>query len=342
MGSISTQSIFQSYTSGESGRTWRSYLGSVVVHGLLIVLALTITIPAMRPVRRATERFTLIAPVLPEYKPKIPPPPVHVRIPPPVAPTPAPAPPKFVQVPAPKPIPPKPVVLAAAPEIPNAPQTPPPVVLKPELPVAPKPPVQTGVFQQPVEVAKNTTPEPKLSVGGFGDPNGAKPENAKPAPTTTVGAFDAPSGSATNTGRSQGTVKQGAFGSAGVAGSAGNNRASDAVKLAGFGDSAVTQPHPKTSAQNAAQSFTPVEVLSKPRPVYSTEARNLRLEGHVSLEVVFLSTGSVRVLRVVHGLGHGLDEAAEQAALQVRFKPATRGGVPVDTDATIDITFELT
>lgn len=340
MGATSTQSIFHSFESGESGRTWRSYLGSIIVHGILIVMALTITIPVMHPVRRATERFTLIAPVLPEYKPKITPPAQPRIAAPPVAPKPAP--PKLAQVPLPKPVPPKPVVLEAAPEIKNIPQTPPPVVLKPELPVAPKPPVQTGVFQQPVEVAKNTTPEPKLSVGGFGDPNAAKPqENTKP-PTTKVGAFDAPSGSATNGGHSEGTVKQGAFGSGGVTNSTANNRGSDAVKLAGFGDSAVTQTHPKTAAQNAAQAFTPVEVLSKPRPIYSTEARNLRLEGHVSLEVVFLSTGSVRVVRVLHGLGHGLDEAAQQAALQVRFKPATRGGVPVDTDATIDITFELT
>ena len=339
MGSISTQSIFQSSTSGSAAKTWRSYLGSIVVHGILLLLALTITIPVMHPVRRATERFTLISPVLPEYKAKIPPP-VHVRVAPPLVPQPAPAPPKLTQVPVLKPIAPKPVVLAAAPEIKNIPQAPAPVMLKPELPVAPKPPVQTGVFQQPVEVAKNTTPEPKLSVGGFGDPNGAKPADAKPAVITKVGAFDAPSGSAPNSVHGE-AVKQGAFGGGGVQ-QAANNHGSDAVKLAGFGDSTVTQPHPKTSAQSAAQSFTPVEVLSKPRPVYSTEARSLRLEGHVSLEVVFLSTGTVRVVRVVHGLGHGLDEAAEQAALHVRFKPATRGGVPVDTDATIDITFELT
>jgi TonB family protein len=64
------------------------------------------------------------------------------------------------------------------------------------------------------------------------------------------------------------------------------------------------------------------------------------LEGQVSLDVVFQSNGSVRILRVAKGLGHGLDEAAEHAALQVRFRPATRDGVPVDSNATIHITFE--
>ena len=92
----------------------------------------------------------------------------------------------------------------------------------------------------------------------------------------------------------------------------------------------------------AEPAMTPVEILSKPKPVYTDEARNLKLEGQVSLEVLFLSNGSMRIVRVVHGLGHGLDEAAEQAAMQVRFRPAMRGGIPVDTSATIRITFQLT
>jgi TonB family protein len=92
----------------------------------------------------------------------------------------------------------------------------------------------------------------------------------------------------------------------------------------------------------AAPSTTPVEILSKPRPVYTQEARDMHLEGEVSLEVVFSASGSVQVLRVIQGLGHGLDQAAERAATQIRFKPGMRGGSPVDTRATIHITFELT
>ena len=84
-----------------------------------------------------------------------------------------------------------------------------------------------------------------------------------------------------------------------------------------------------------------MEILFKPRPVYTPEARSQRVEGQVALEVVFLSDGSVRVVRVIHGLGHGLDQSAKAAAQQVRFRPATRGGVAVDTNGTIYITFEL-
>jgi TonB family protein len=76
--------------------------------------------------------------------------------------------------------------------------------------------------------------------------------------------------------------------------------------------------------------------------VYTAEARALKIEGEVLLEVVFRASGTVEVERVVRGLGHQLDAAAQQAAMGIRFRPATRAGVPVDTKATVNITFELT
>jgi TonB family protein len=85
----------------------------------------------------------------------------------------------------------------------------------------------------------------------------------------------------------------------------------------------------------------PLEVLSKPTPTYTAIARELRLEGEVSLEVEFCASGAVRVLRVVRGLGHGLDEAAMKAAEQIRFKPAQSHGRAVDVRTTVHITFRL-
>ena len=74
---------------------------------------------------------------------------------------------------------------------------------------------------------------------------------------------------------------------------------------------------------------------------YTDEARSARIEGTVSLELEFTAAGDVRVLRVVRGLGHGLDEAAQRAALRIRFKPAQSDGRPVDSRATVHITFRL-
>jgi TonB family protein len=85
----------------------------------------------------------------------------------------------------------------------------------------------------------------------------------------------------------------------------------------------------------------PIEIVSKPRPLYTAEARRIRLEGEVVLEVRFQATGQPRVLRVVKGLGHGLDEEAVRAAEQIQFKPARREGHAVDYTATVRMVFQL-
>jgi TonB family protein len=86
----------------------------------------------------------------------------------------------------------------------------------------------------------------------------------------------------------------------------------------------------------------PVEVLYKPTPAYTDAARAAGVEGDVALEVEFTADGQVRVLRIVRGLGYGLDEMARQAAERIRFRPATSRGTPVDFRATLTIVFRLT
>jgi TonB family protein len=81
--------------------------------------------------------------------------------------------------------------------------------------------------------------------------------------------------------------------------------------------------------------------LSKPVPAYTAEARQLRIEGEVLLEVVLQATGNVHVVRVVRGLGHGLDDEAMRAAGQIRFKPASRDGQPADSTVVLHIIFQL-
>jgi TonB family protein len=79
----------------------------------------------------------------------------------------------------------------------------------------------------------------------------------------------------------------------------------------------------------------PVEIVFKPSPAYTEEARQAHVQGEVLLSVVFKASGEIHVVRVVSGLGHGLDESAVRAAQQIRFKPAERAGQPVDFPATL-------
>ena len=108
-----------------------------------------------------------------------------------------------------------------------------------------------------------------------------------------------------------------------------------------FNNGRAAQGIARAAAAPPAPRITPVEVLSKPTPVYTEEARRLRIEGDVLLEVEFSCTGTIRILRVVRGLGYGLDEAAVRAAQQIRFKPAQDSGQAVDSRVTVNIVFRL-
>jgi len=140
-------------------------------------------------------------------------------------------------------------------------------------------------------------------------------------------------------------VANAGFGSGGVA--AGVNNATGrsapvAVKTDSFGATPETAQAPaKPRAAPAAPKIRPVEILSKPLPQYTEEARRLHVQGEVVLSVIFQANGTLKVLRVIQSLGHGLDQMAEQAASQIRFKPAAQADKPMDFPATLHIEFRL-
>ncbi len=96
---------------------------------------------------------------------------------------------------------------------------------------------------------------------------------------------------------------------------------------------------PQTAS--VAPASTNLEVLSKPPAQYTSEARQLKVQGDVILRVTFTAAGRVVVNGIVRGLGHGLDEEAQRVAQQIRFRPATRNGQAVDLTTNITITFQL-
>ena len=118
-----------------------------------------------------------------------------------------------------------------------------------------------------------------------------------------------------------------------------SNGKGSGVATGGFGSEQVVHGGPKIAQADSGPASTPVEI--KPNPVYTDEARSLKLEGEVLLEVSFSANGTLHVNRVVRGLGHGLDEAAIAAANKIRFKPALRNGQPMDSTAVVHVTFQL-
>jgi TonB family protein len=84
------------------------------------------------------------------------------------------------------------------------------------------------------------------------------------------------------------------------------------------------------------------KVLFKPKPEYTEEAKQLHLEGNVSVRIRVSSSGTVQVLGVISDLGHGLGASAVRAVEATRFKPATDdSGNPIDWEGVVNVAFQL-
>jgi TonB family protein len=211
--------------------------------------------------------------------------------------------------------------------------------------------VHTGSFGGAPEPVTTKRPANQVQTGGFGDPQGfkgqAKGDSAGNVPK--LGSFGLPDGPGYGNGTGgrhgiQGVVASAGFGS-GVPGTGYGRRGSGegAIATGSFEKVAQVAQYPiKTvAAPQQPVDFQPVEIVSKPSPVYTAEARRLGIEGDVAVSVVFEANGTIRILGVVKSLGHGLDEVANHCASQIHFKPAQRNGKPVDFPATVRIEFRL-
>ena len=191
----------------------------------------------------------------------------------------------------------------------------------------------------------------KVQTGGFGDPNGLQGTGKQGAKlyAAQAGSFDMPAGLGQGNGSGgakgiKGTVASADFGNGIASGGKGDGRSNgtgSAVSTGGFGAEQVVHGGPKLAQADLGPATSSVEITYKPQPVYTDEARRLKLEGEVLLEVSFGANGTLHVNRVVRGLGHGLDEAAAAAANKMRFKPALRMGQPVDSTAVVHVLFQL-
>lgn len=210
--------------------------------------------------------------------------------------------------------------------------------------------VHTGEFASNATPTVNA-PVQKVQTGGFGDPDGL-PGQGKPNAhlvAASTGSFDLPPGAGNGNGAGgikgiKGTIASAGFGNGIAQAGEGDGRSNGrgaTVQTAGFSAQQFSQGAARPQAADIGPATTPVEIISKPNPVYTDEARQLRLQGEVLLEVSFGANGQLHVNRVVRGLGHGLDEAAISAANKMRFKPAQHYNQPIDSTAIVHVVFQL-
>lgn len=328
-------------TSEQKKRRWRSFLVSATCQ-LVCVLALTylgILFNIIRPPETLQPiRAYVYIPQGPNPEPPLPP---KAPPPPPKQPMdtakmrviPVPEKPKAI-------LPPPPVVKPVLQPM-NIPAPPP---LRP-----PKPEVVQGTFTQAKTVEAPKRPQGQVTSASFGTPTAAPTGHASEKPVA-VGGFGI--GGTPQRGRLM--LPQGGsiyhpvgFGDAAGGGGSGSGRKSGGgVQVGGSGFDntlyASAGPNPSGARQpEAGPPTVPVEILFKPKPEYTEAARREKIEGEVLLQALFTATGQVTNIRVVQGLGYGLDEMALKAAQKIQFKAAQRNGVPVDSVASIRIVFKL-
>lgn len=335
----------------EQKRDWRTFATSYGLLSALILLLAIVGIMSQDSLISAVNyHVTELVPrpaLKPEALPKAKPLPLHAKLLPaqPVFRAPKLIVPKEVRAPKPQPQEVEPPKVVAMNNFA-------PAVLKPTSGARPVL-IHTGEFQGSSAVPTVNAPISKVQTGGFGDPNGLKPnENSKPNGkliASAAGSFDMPVGQGQGNGTGgakgiKGTVASADFGTGVATPGQGDGRRSGrgsaGVNTSGFGSQEVAQNTPHIQRVDVGQP-TAVEITSKPNPLYTDEARNLKLEGEVLLEVQFGANGQLHVNRVVRGLGHGLDEAAINAANKMHFRPATRNGQAIDSTAVVHVMFQL-
>lgn len=325
---------------------WRSAGWSAFFHIVSILILIALPVQVVRTIVEPRASVRLIAP---NIERPAPPPPIAKKIvvPPQVVKN---TQPPEVKLPVPQPVVRQPLpqrqqVIEPMAVPPPAPAPAPAVasIPKPALPARPQIKVQEGGFGEPIGTKETAGPSklPLPAVGSFDLPKGAGNAPAKPGAVASSGFDNGVAGG--KLARAAGGVKMGGFGDGPGGTGTGTDpawRRGGSVQAGGF-DAAPLPPVKTEKPRVEAAAVTPVEILFKPKPIYTDEARKARIEGEVLLKIIFAADKSLKVLEVTRRLGHGLDEAAVQAAQQIRFNPALREGTPVDFTANVRIFFQL-
>ena len=335
-------------------RSKKATITSISIN-VLIAFALLFLVKAatVKPKQKLAELTSPIHEVKPEPPPppkpkiKLPPPPPPPKLPP-VPPPPVPPPP----VPPP-PVPPPPT---PPPPVPTPPQPKPVVMAPPKLQPAPPAPRAVNLMGSAAHVPNNDAHPSAVRLGSPDNP--LKPMSGPAVQRVSMGVAGMPGMPGSNTGSGPRAVNV-SMGSGSPSGS--NLNATSPRPVAGIATGtvgshgpltgtvqklAMNNPAPvPTMAQPQVQTHvaksTPTLVY-KPEPVYTEEAKNMHLEGNVSVRIRVTADGSVQVLEIVHGLGHGLDEAAKTAAQGTRFKPALDAtGNPVPWEGVVTVKFQM-
>jgi TonB family protein len=98
---------------------------------------------------------------------------------------------------------------------------------------------------------------------------------------------------------------------------------------------------PACKGRHAVDGGTPPKILRMLEPEFSEEARKAKLNGNVVLSLVVGETGRAEHIRVLRGLGLGLDEKAVMAVGGYVFRPATCHDQPAKVQLNVEVNFQI-
>ena len=335
-------------------RSKSATVASIVINVTLaaLVVILGIVIKESPAVAKEVAVLTLPPPPPPE-KPVPKPPPIKIKPVPPM-----PVPPPKVKLPPPPPMPvppdmkplptpqPKPVL---APPTPPKAVTPPPAPVKVNLGVATAASVpnhdlhpsavRLGVATNPLKTLDGPAVS-NVNLGNAGMPgmNKGNTGNGPNATAVNLGS-GSPNGKMGGRDNAAQPVRGVALGyGTGPVGA--KNYA--AVKPVGLGTPPAAAPERGPMSASSISAATPPKITFKPEPVYTEDAKEHHIEGDAVVKVVFRANGSIEVIGLVRGLGHGLDDHALQVARGIRFHPALNAAAePVDFPTNVIIHFVI-
>jgi TonB family protein len=74
---------------------------------------------------------------------------------------------------------------------------------------------------------------------------------------------------------------------------------------------------------------------------YTNAARDAKAQGMIVLSIEYRADGTIKVLKIVRGLGFGLNEQAVAAIQKIIFLPVVKDGTFVNMSSTLEFTFNL-
>jgi TonB family protein len=106
-------------------------------------------------------------------------------------------------------------------------------------------------------------------------------------------------------------------------------------------DCGVPEMNTPACALKPERNITSPHVTFPPFPEYTDLARKKKINATVVVSLTAAVDGTTRDIKVVQGVGYGLDEKAVEAVSRWKFTPALKDGQPIEKEISVEVSFHL-